>query len=151
MLPIYTAISISAVPTLIDMCQCTIADPTHNNHEGVKAWDPWRSRHFMNLKLQMILCLVILVSDQGTRLGNFYFLEFHTSGPLYGPFNIQRTNLTLQHNGGLGVLSCIVFRSSARLVTGNLAEALEDAEEALTIAPKYPEVSWNVIVDFTGH
>lgn len=81
-------------------------------------------------------------------------MEFHTSGPSYGPFNIQRTNFTVWHNGGLGILknvNCTVFRSSARLVTGNMAEALEDAKEALTIAPKYPEVSWNVIVDFTGH
>lgn len=88
----------------------------------------------------------VMFGNPGFRLGYFYFLEFLISGPSYGPFNIQRTNLTLWHNGGLGV-----FRSSARLVTGNMAEALEDAKEALTIAPKYPEVSWNVIVDFAGH
>lgn len=34
---------------------------------------------------------------------------------------------------------------------GNMAGALEDAKEALTIAPKYPEVSWNVIVYLEGH
>ncbi|GMP32873.1 hypothetical protein CsSME_00006433 [Camellia sinensis var. sinensis] len=30
-------------------------------------------------------------------------------------------------------------RSAARLVLGNISEALEDAKEALTLAPKYPE------------
>lgn len=32
------------------------------------------------------------------------------------------------------------IRSAAELATGNLAEALEDAKEALNIAPNYPEV-----------
>lgn len=33
------------------------------------------------------------------------------------------------------------FRSSARLAMGNYAGALEDAKEALTLAPRFPEVS----------
>ncbi|KAG5522479.1 hypothetical protein RHGRI_034602 [Rhododendron griersonianum] len=45
--------------------------------------------------------------------------------------------INLKPFGGIHVL--YKARSSARLVTGNLAEALEDAKEALTIAPKYPE------------
>ncbi|XP_058193768.1 uncharacterized protein LOC131310644 isoform X1 [Rhododendron vialii] len=45
--------------------------------------------------------------------------------------------INLKPFGGIHVL--YKARSSARLVMGNLAEALEDAKEALTIAPKYPE------------
>ncbi|KAI8528585.1 hypothetical protein RHMOL_Rhmol12G0159400 [Rhododendron molle] len=45
--------------------------------------------------------------------------------------------INLKPFGGIHVL--YKARSSARLVMGNMAEALEDAKEALTIAPKYPE------------
>lgn len=32
------------------------------------------------------------------------------------------------------------YRSAAMLAMGDISEALEDAKEALTLAPKYPEV-----------
>lgn len=35
----------------------------------------------------------------------------------------------------------VPFRSAARLAIGNINEALEDANEALAIAPRHPEVS----------
>lgn len=42
--------------------------------------------------------------------------------------------------------SSLAFRSSARLALGNYSGALEDAREALTFAPQYPEVSQNFIL-----
>jgi hypothetical protein len=40
--------------------------------------------------------------------------------------------------------SPLAFRSRARLALGNYSGALEDATEALTFAPQYPEVSQNL-------
>lgn len=62
------------------------------------------------------------------EMGNANFSEAH---------RLLSQAIDLKPFGGVHIM--LKDRSAAELAMGNLAEALEDAKEALTIAPNYPE------------
>ncbi|KAK4362659.1 hypothetical protein RND71_017900 [Anisodus tanguticus] len=66
---------------------------------------------------------------------SLYLIQDWCLRALILPFFVQA--IDLKPFGGVHIM--LKDRSAAELAMGNLAEALEDAKEALAIAPNYPE------------